>query len=99
MKNFAGIVPAIFISFMLCFYSISKTNATDETPMPSATPKVIDPGKIDRAMEFFNKGNEYAEKGLKERAREYWKIASELDPRLSEDGNGSGFLFFGLEEV
>jgi tetratricopeptide (TPR) repeat protein len=99
MKNFNWILPTLIVQCAFFFSSTLIANAADETPTPTATPKPIDPGKVDRAMEFFNKGNEYGEKGLKERAREYWKIASELDPRLSEDGNGSASLFFGLDQV
>jgi tetratricopeptide (TPR) repeat protein len=40
--------------------------------------------KLERAREFLKWGNQYQEKGLTEKAREYWKIALELDPDLSE---------------
>ena len=69
MKNQKLLVLTPFIFSVFFFSSISQTNATDETPIPSLAPKPIDPQKVDRAIQFFNKGNQYAEKGSKERAR------------------------------
>ena len=99
MKKSNWTIPALFIACILFLMTALKSRAGDETPIPSFTPTPINPERAGRAKEFFDRGNQYAEKGLIDRAREYWKIASELDPRLSEDGIGSGSNFFDSEEV
>ncbi len=99
MKDFTHSFLTVFIVSIFFLSTSAKARSGDGTPVSTATPKSIDSEKVDRAMEFFDKGNQYAEKGLMERAREYWIIASNLDPRLSEDGNASGFMLLGLAEV
>src|ERR1035438_6692975 len=74
-------------------------HAADKQPTSIPTAKPIEPGITDRAREFFDKGNQYAEKGLMDRAREYWKIAAGLDPRFPANGNSSNTSLSGQAEV
>ncbi len=44
----------------------------------------MDAGKVHRAKEFLARGNDFAGHGLTAKAKEYWKIALNLDPDLTE---------------
>jgi tetratricopeptide (TPR) repeat protein len=72
----------LFIGIFL-FPKVSLSADPNNGPTPSVTP-VVDSGKEKRALEFLEKGNAYEKKGYLNKATEYWKIALEIDPDLSE---------------
>ncbi len=98
MNKFNDIIFYFLITATF-FLTLRNAKAADETPTPSSTSKTVDTEKADRAREFFEKGTQYAEKGLMDRAHEYWEIAASLDPRLSANGNNTDSMFWGLAEV
>ncbi len=72
----------LLLTISLSLYCVAQAQSD---PTPTVTPEhVADPGKVQRAMEFLKRGNDYAQKGLEDKAREMWGIALRLDPDSSE---------------
>lgn len=59
--------------------------ANGELGITSVPTHVVDVGTDKRAREIWEKGNALADKGFVDRAHEYWKVALELDPNLSQE--------------
>jgi tetratricopeptide (TPR) repeat protein len=57
----------------------------DDASAPSPTPAPVqDSLKAQKAREFLRRGNQYEERGFADKAKEFWKIALDLDPHLQE---------------
>ncbi len=69
------------ISLLLfLFLSLSWADDVDITP----TPTPVDAGRAQRAKEFLKRGNDFEARGYTAKAKEYWKIAFDIDPSLTE---------------
>jgi len=60
----------------------SKAASVSDAETPTAAPSTD--LKAQKAREYFEKGNAYEDRGLSDQAREFWKMAHDLDPGLIE---------------